>query len=110
MAETYDEVVFTDPTEAFYNQLKQLSQLPPVPLKEARVQKALQQYSDEDEFLALLEAKKFLEQELVTVKARFQQVDKEQTLVDQAIRLQQEKITKTKRAQRATAASKKQKT
>lgn len=109
VSETYDEVVFSDPTEVFYKQLLQVSELPVVHLKEDRVQGALKPYSDEQQFLALLEAKKFLERELVTVKSRFQLVESESKLVDAAIREVQER-NKTRKAQRGTAASKKQKT
>ena len=107
MAETYDEVVFTDPTEQFYQHLLQVASLPPIEMKETRVQQAVLQYNDQDEFLALIEAKKFLERELVTVKDRFQQVERGHFQVDEAIREVQEKIKTRKAQQREKAASNK---
>ena len=108
VAEAYDAVVFTDPTEVFYQQLLRVSSLPPVSLKEDRVQGALGKYSDEQNFQALLEAKKFLEKELTGVRERFQQVEGEMSQVDKALRVVQEKA-RTRKTQRGGAA-KKQKT
>lgn len=108
MAETYESVAFTDPTEVFYQHLLRVSSLPAVFLKEERVQGALGKFSDEQDFQALLEAKKFLENEISGVRERFQQVETETSQVDKALRIMQEKA-RTRKAQRGGAA-KKQKT
>lgn len=98
VAETYDECVFTDPTETFYNQLLRLSNLPEVHLNEDRAQDAMGVFSDEQDFQALLEAQKFLQSELVAIKERFHLVDREMTQVDEALK----DIQDTSRARRAT--------
>jgi hypothetical protein len=106
VAETYDECVFTDPTEAFYQQLLRLSNLDPVPLKEPRVQAALGQFSDERDFQLLLEAQKFLQFELVTVRERLQLIDSEMSQIDDNLRQAQEK-TRSKKTPRGISSSKK---
>lgn len=108
VAETYESITFTDPTELFYQQLLRVSSLSPVFLKEDRVQKALGIFSDESDFQALLEAKKFLENELSGVRERFQQVEGETSQVDKALRIMQEKARNRKSQRGGTA--KKQKT
>jgi YEATS domain-containing protein 4 len=77
-SEVYDEVVFTDPTETFHRQLTQSTIAGNVPLvssQEPTVQKYLLPYSDEDDFKSLLEAQKFLENELMVVKDRILRAD-----------------------------------
>lgn len=77
-SEVYDEVVFTDPTETFHRQLTQATIAGNVPLvssHEPTVQKYLLPYSDEDDFKSLLEAQKFLENELMVVKDRILRAD-----------------------------------
>lgn len=68
--EFYDQVVFTDPTEMFHRQLMQSSAMPKIQSHEPSVQKAFRTYSDEAQFKQLLEAQKFLDQELQNVKDR----------------------------------------
>jgi len=109
VAEVFDECVFTDPTEVFYQQLLRVSNLLPVHLKEARVQQSLRQFSDEQDFQALLEAKTFLEKELVSVRERLKQLEGETCVVDYAVRETQEK-SRVRKAQRgAVSSAKKQK-
>lgn len=108
VAEVYDEIVFTDPTEVFYQQMLRVSSMPTVSLKEDRVQGALSVFSDEANFQALLEAKKFLETELIGVREHFEQVEGEMSQLDRALRIAQEK-NRTKRPQRGGGAAKKQK-
>ncbi|CAB9500274.1 AF-9 homolog [Seminavis robusta] len=92
VSESYDEVVFTDPTEQYYRDLLEVGKLKPVTLKEERVQAAVAEYNDEQTFLQLLEAKQFLTQELQQVKSRFQRVDTETKDIDSSIRKLQEKV------------------
>ena len=79
--EFYDEVVFTDPTETFHQQLLSGSMstgngnIPKVESQEPRVQEYFKPYSDEEDFKQLLEAQKFLENELISVKDRILRAD-----------------------------------
>jgi len=77
-SEVYDEVVFTDPTETFHRQLTQATMFGTIPLvtsQEPAAQKYFLPYSDEDDFKCLLEAQKFLENELMVVKDRILRAD-----------------------------------
>jgi len=49
-------------------------------------------YSDQDDFLALIAAQKFLQSELSGVKQRFQNVNEEMALVDQKLLLAQQQL------------------
>jgi YEATS domain-containing protein 4 len=94
--ETYDEVVFTDPTEIFYKQLilghgggslndSYPLTFPKVYFHEASVQERLPLYSDEDDVKALLEAQKFLSTELSSVKDRILKAKQAKAELDQAL-------------------------
>ena len=104
LAEMYDEVVFTDPTESFF---KSLTQITAVPVESEGVDdKSSKQeeddrtspwkkhlnvvYSDQEDFLALIGAQKFLQDELSKVKQRFQLVNDDITTVDQKLLLVQQ--------------------
>jgi hypothetical protein len=101
VAETYDEVVFTDPTESFYGQLMQLSSATKL---EYSQQDHFEQFVDNDDLQALLEAQKFLKQELVTVKERLLTVDVELQQVGEGLReVQERKVTTVQRASAKTA-------
>lgn len=83
VAETYEEVVFTDPTERFYRQLMRLSVAPKV---ESSQQEYLQKtFSDNDDFLILMEAQKFLKEELSKAKQQFKVVSSEHDEVDKTL-------------------------
>ena len=118
LAETYDEVVFTDPSESF---MKSLTQVPLMPKlesnkdddeedeeeggdkknrassdsKQQQQQKSSAEqnwkdhlnivYSDQQEFLTLISAQKFLQDELSKVKQRFQIVNDDILGVDQKL-------------------------
>ncbi len=84
--EFYDQVVFTDPTETFHQQLMQSSNLPKITSAEPSVQKAFSVFSDEADFLTLLEAQKFLEKEIQSVKDRILRADETKDDLDQTIR------------------------
>jgi hypothetical protein len=97
VAEKYDEVVFTDPDEAFYRQLSRISVVPKV---EASHQEHLTKtFSDQDDFLALIEAQKFLKDELSNVKERFRVVSDELQSVDHSLIIaqQQQREASTKK-------------
>jgi hypothetical protein len=114
VAETYDEVVFTDPTETFYGQLMQLSSATKLQYSQ---QDHFEQFVDTDDFQALLEAQKFLKQEMVIVKERLLTVDVELTQVGDGLReVQERKVTTAQRCAKtasrgtSTTATKKAKT
>ena len=105
VAETYDEVVFTDPTESFY---RQLMKVPLAPKVESTQQDYLQKvFSDKDDLLALIEAQKFLQDELSKAKQKFKIVSEEMTSVNQALLIaqhqQQQKEAASKKAKAAAA-------
>lgn len=104
VAEKYDEVVFTDPHESFYSQLLQV---PSVPKVEASQQEYLQKvFSDHDDFLALVEAQKFLQDELGKAKEKFKVVSEEMGTVDQAlVRAQNEHRQREAASKKARAAA-----
>lgn len=102
VAETYDEAVFTDPNEAFYQQLQRVAIVPPVKSNEEKVQELFPKYSDNDDFQKLVEAQRFLERELSSVKERMKLATEEGEQVDVALREVQE-------AKRADTAQRKHK-
>ena len=83
VAESYDEVVFTNPTEPFWEQLQTVSRLPALQYSQ---QDHFPRYADTDDAQALLEAQKFLQGQLATVQARMQAVNAELQATDEAIR------------------------
>ena len=84
VAENYDEVVFTNPIESMYIQLLRIQNLPPI-LTYSQ-QKHFAEYSDYEHVAVLLEAQKFLQQELATTKERLLAVDQDLQTVDEALR------------------------
>jgi hypothetical protein len=107
VAESYDEVVFTDPTEPFFAQMQRLivNPLPPV---EYSQRDHFGKFSDHDLCTALIEAQKFLQGELGGVKQRLLTIDDEMLQVDNALR-EQVRVNKVTAAQqqqqRASAAA-----
>jgi hypothetical protein len=102
VAETYDEVVFTDPTESFYTQLQRLASLPSI---EYSQQAHFKQFSDTEDAQALLEAQKFLQAELVTVKERLGMLDNDMVTVEESMRAVHEKRAAKVRAASAAGSS-----
>jgi hypothetical protein len=86
VAEVYDEVVFTDPKESFFQSLMKVAEVPKIPFPDDAVQACFQRFSDEDQFQALLEAQKFLRKELQQVKARLKLCSDEMEQVDADLR------------------------
>lgn len=107
VAETYDEAVFTDPNEAFYRQLQQISIVPKVQSNDPQVQGCFLKYSDNDDFQKLVEAQQFLEKELSSVKERMKLATEEVEQVDGALREVQEakKAASAQRKQKASSAA-----
>ena len=80
--EFYDEVVFTDPTESFHEQLQRWSVLPKIKSQEENIHEYLPTYGDDDDFKAFLEAERFLQLELTNVKDRIMKADTESQDLD----------------------------
>jgi YEATS domain-containing protein 4 len=113
LAETYDEVVFTDPSESFFRALTQIPTMPKLDpsmedddneeeegqtdsnkrsSRKNHVEYMNTLYSDQEHFLTLIAAQKYLQDELGKVKRRFQIVSEEIATVDQKmISMQQQK-------------------
>jgi deoxyribose-phosphate aldolase len=85
VAESFDEVVFTDPKEFFYQQLIRISSAPKMQSTDPEVQACYKRYSDEDDFQKLLEAQNFLNKELAQVKERLKMVNEDLEQVDRAL-------------------------
>jgi len=133
LAESYDEVVFTDPTESFFRSLAQITAAPRDASSAAEEIASFAPsanrsgggtgtakgddkksrgaansaskmtsssaswkdhltavYSDQRDFLALIAAQKFLQEELATVKQRFRLVTDEIAVVDEKLTLSQQ--------------------
>jgi hypothetical protein len=119
----YDEVVFTDPNELFYRQLTRISVFPQLESssspssssstsqqQEAAAAASLKKdkhYDDQEDFVALIGAQKFLQDELNNVKERFQVVSDELELVDQTLvtAQQQQREAYSKRTSRPSSGS-----
>jgi YEATS domain-containing protein 4 len=77
VAEVYDEVVFTEPKENFFQCLMQIPLLPKIPFRDEAVQSCVQRFSDEEDLQLLLAAQDFLRKELQGVKSRLLGVNEE---------------------------------
>jgi YEATS domain-containing protein 4 len=100
VAESYDEVVFTDPSETFYTQLLRVANLPPITTYTQL--KHFKGLSDSEDMASLIEAQKFLHQELSAVKERMMGVDQSMQEVDAALR----DIHEKQQSQKATGSRK----
>ena len=107
VAEVYDEVVFTDPKESFFQSLLKVAEAPKIPFPDDAVQACVKRYSDEDDFQALLEAQKFLQKELQQVKARMKMTCEEMEQVESALKevLEAKKAARNNNAVNTTSAS-----
>ena len=104
IAETYEEVVFTDPTESFFKQLQAVRDSPTVEAEYSQ-HKHFGKFSDMDDVQALLEAQKYLREQLRTAKERLTNVAEDMVKVEQdMLILQQEQQQQQHRA--AAAAGK----
>ena len=104
VAENYDEVVFTDPNETFFQQLMRISVVPKI---EYSQQDYLQKvFSDNEDFLVLMEAQKVLQEELAKAKAQFRVVSEELQSVDQAVATAQQQQQQQQQRESSTRKSK----
>ena len=80
----YDEIVFTNPNESFFQDLQALSEAPTI---ESEYSQSMHftQFSDNDDVLALLEAQKFLQDQVALIKERYQRVNEELEAVDREL-------------------------
>ena len=102
IAESYDEVVFTDPNENFFQQLLQIPKIPKV--ESSQQESLVESFPDENDFITLIGAQKFLQEELEAVKERFRVVSEEYEVVDKEYMVAMQKYQ-----QQQQAASKKTK-
>ena len=106
IAENYDEIVFTDPKETFYRQLMRVSAVPKIVSSQQEFfDKKI--YQDEEDFLALIGAQKFLKEQLASVKKRFSVVTDELMVVEQDLMEAQALQKKTQPPPRPGTAGKK---
>lgn len=82
MAEIYDEVVFTDPNESFFQQLRAVREAPSVEARYSQSQHFTKLFSDTVDVHALLEAQKLLQQLLRDAKVRLKSVEEDQVEVE----------------------------
>lgn len=98
VAETYDEVVFTNPTEHFFRQLQSLSEPAAVAAGGSSIRYTpsihFGTFSDSLDVKALIGAQKFLSDQLGEVKEHLVQLDEELEQVDKALQELQEKRAK----------------
>ena len=92
VAEVYDEVVFTDPSDKFFTSMRKLESTEAPSYTQ---QDHFQAYSGTDDFKALIEAQKVLEIELQQAKDRLGVVDSEMAQIDEKIREFQERKTQS---------------
>jgi hypothetical protein len=93
VSEVYDEIVFTNPNESFFMDLCSISDTIPPPSSSVQGQqqdaytqsKHFTHFSDTDDMHALLEAQKFIQQQLRIVKERFVRLNDEIATIDTEI-------------------------
>jgi hypothetical protein len=110
VAETYDEVVFTDPTESFFRQLRALHDVPTIEVEYSQ-HEHFGQFSDNNDVQALLEAQKLLKQQLAVAKERLNNVidDMEKVDLELASILQEQQKVASAAASKASQKTSKQK-
>lgn len=104
VAETYDEVVFTNPNKSFFSTLQALRNLPTIESDYSQ-HKYFQRFSDTEAVHALLEAQRVLTKQIAAAKGRLQHVDTEMAEAD-AILLELERRKAASRKRSAHVATK----
>ena len=89
VAEFYDEVVFTNPSEPFFRQLQRVG-TNKVDCKHK--EHVPEYYTDAEDFNALLEAQKFLQQELAVAKEQYAQVTRDLATVDSELQTKKAQV------------------
>lgn len=90
VAETYDEVVFTNPTETFFRMLQAVREAPTIE-KEYSQHEHFKRFSDTEDVHALLEAQKFLQEQLRTARERLKVVTENSIQLEEEVVKQIEK-------------------
>jgi hypothetical protein len=98
LSEYYDEIVFTDPTEAFHQQLQRAEIMPRLTVINTECAPYWKRPGDDNDIKSLIAAQGFLDQELLNVKERILKAEEEKVQLEDQIR------TVTAQAQAATAA------
>ncbi len=98
LSEYYDEIVFTDPTEAFHQQLQRAEIMPRLTVTNTECAPYWKRPSDDNDIKSLIAAQGFLDHELLNVKERILKAEEEKVQLEDQIR------TVTAQAQAATAA------
>lgn len=99
ISEFYDEIVFTDPTEVFYQQLKRADVMPKLAVTNTHCAEYWKRPSDDHDVKVLAAAQNFLDQELLAVKERILKAEEDKIQLEEQIR------TVSAQAQAATAAA-----
>jgi hypothetical protein len=84
VSEVYDEVVVTNPNESFFQDLQAIGESPTI-ASEYSQWKYFTKFSDTEDSLALLEAQKFLQDQLALIKERYRRVNEEMEAIDQEL-------------------------
>lgn len=103
IAESYDEIVFTNPTESFYQQLQSIATAPSCQQQLYSQHTHFPTYSDTQDCQAMLQAQKLLQEHLAQVKQNLIQLDHDLAHVEEALRVQQEEVRKKAARKAATA-------
>lgn len=82
VAEKYDEVVFTDPRDTFFECMQNLQH---TEAPEYSQQAHFQQFADADDFNALIGAHRLIQEELQRAKERLEIVDSEMAEIDEKV-------------------------
>lgn len=100
VSEVYDEVVFTDPNENFFQQLQDVRNVLSIETEYSQ-HKHFTQFSDTNDTLALLEAQNFVQRQLSEAKERLKLVDDDLEQVENNLIVAREQ----QQQQRAAAAA-----
>lgn len=108
VSESYDQVVFTDPTEAFMEQLQRVAALPTLMYSQHDAFKAIT-YADTAHAQALVEAQKFVQGELAAVQGRLESVEQDLAGTEDALRqaLERQKANVARHKSASVASGKK---
>lgn len=109
VAESYDEIVFTNPTETFYQQLQKVATAPSCQHLYSQHAHFPSTYSDAEVCQAMVQAQKLLQEHLGQTKMNLIQLDHDLANVEEALRAQQEEVRK-KAARKAVASTQPSKT
>ena len=105
VAESYDEIVFTNPTESFYQQLQRVATTPSCQHLYSQQAHFPPTYSDTQVCQAMVQAQKLLQEHLGQTKQNLIQLDHDLANVEEALRVQQDEVRKKAARKVAVAAT-----